>query len=386
MSVTSRPRAPTRASSGAPLPLVAAGGAAGAAAGGLSFLVLGLVALSAWLLDPSAQQDWTQTLAVAAGAWLAGLGIPPTVAGVTVTLLPWGFGLLSAAALMVSARWAVGASAVGRRGEAVMVALSAGAAFGACAALIALFARNLEVSPLRAAVSGGVLATVITLPTAWHRAGLLRASALPAPARDLIAASVAALCTLVVFGAVAMLGAIVLHVDDITALLVEIDAGVAGTLLLAVLSLGYLPVALTWSIAYLLGPGVSVSAGTVVGPFSEAADASLPGFPLLAALPGEAPAGSLLLPLTGVVAGVVGGLVLRRRGTSGVASAPQGLAIGIVVASVLAILCWLSSGSWGERSLIGLGPAILPVAIAALLTIGLGAAATLCWPRRMHDA
>lgn len=385
MSVTSRHGAPSRASSGAPLPLVAAGAAAGAAAGGVSFLALGLVALAAWLLDPSAQQDWTQMLAVAAGAWLAGLGLAPTVGSVAITLLPWGFGLLSATALVVSTRWAVVASAVGRRGEAVMVAVAAGGAFAACAAVIALLGRTIEVNPLRAAVTCGVLATVIALVAAWQRAGVLRASAVPAHLRNVIAASAAALCTLAALGAVAMLVAIVLHVNDITALLVEIDAGLAGTLLLAVLSLGYLPVALTWSMAYLLGPGVSVANDTVVGPFSSAADASLPGFPLLAALPGQAPTGSILLPLAGVAAGVMGGAILRRRGLVGVPAIPQGLVAALIAAGVLALLCWLSSGSVGTRSLIGLGPAVIPVALAAFLTMGLGATAALCWPRRTAD-
>lgn len=386
MSVTSRPGAPTRASADAPLPLVAAGAAAGAAAAVLGFLVLALIALAAWLLDPSAQQDWAQMLAVASGAWLAGLGMPPSVGGVTLTLLPWGFGLLSIVALVLSARWAVVASAVGRRGEAVMVAIAAGGAFAVCSALIAFAGSSIDVSPLRAAVSGGVLATVVTLAAAWQRAGLLRSSALPPVARDVLAAAGAALCSLILFGAVAMLGAIVLHVNDITALLVELDAGVAGTLLLAVLSLGYLPTALTWSIAYLLGPGVSVSTNAAVSPFAGAADASLPGFPLLAALPGQAPTGSVLLPLTGVAAGVVGGLVLRRRGFHGVGAAPQGLLVGLLVGSLLAVACWLSSGSLGERSLSGLGPAPLVVAVAALATLGVGAVATLCWPRRSPRA
>lgn len=385
MSVTWRPGAPARASSGAPLPLVAAGAAAGAAAAGVSFLALGLIALAAWLLDPSAQQDWTQMLAVAAGAWLAGLGVAPIVSGVTITLLPWGFGILGAAALVVSARWAVVASAVGRRSEAVMVALAAGVTFGACSAVIALMARTLEVSPLRAAVTCGVLASVIALAATWQRAGMLRVSDVPAGVRNVVAASAAALCTLAFFGAIAMLAAIVMHVNDITALLVEIDAGLAGTLLLAVLSLGYLPVALTWSTAYLLGPGLSLGTDTVVGPFAGGADASLPGFPLLAALPGQAPTGSLLLPLTGVAAGVLGGTILRRRGLLGVAAVPQGLLAAAIAAGVLAVLCWLSTGSVGTRALVDLGPSALVVALAAFVTIALGAAGALCWPRRTVD-
>ena len=129
MSLTARSAASTRQAPSTPLPLVVAGAAAGAAAAVLSFLALAVVALAAWMLDPSGAQEWTQMLEVASGAWLAGLGSAVMVGGVYLSLLPLGFAILPVLALIGAARWATDASAVARRGEAVIVALASAAGF-----------------------------------------------------------------------------------------------------------------------------------------------------------------------------------------------------------------------------------------------------------------
>lgn len=382
MSLTARSGAPTGQAPSAPLPLVVAGAAAGAAAAIFSFLTLVVVALAAWMLDPSGAQEWTQMLEVASAAWLAGLGQAPTVAGITLTLLPLGFALLPLVAVLAAARWATDASAVARRGEAAVVALSVGASFAAVGALIAGMSRNLDISPARTALVSGLVVAAVAAFVVLRRARLVSWRALPEDVRDGAAALAVALLALVAAASVLLAVAVVISFDEITALLVELDAGASGLLLLAVLTLGYLPVAITWSLAYLLGPGITVSVGTVVAPYADPQTAALPGFPLLAALPDQAPAGALLLPVLAVGAGALAGALLRRRGHVGLPGALVALGVAVAASLLLAAASWLSTGSLGDTSLQGLGPALLPTALVGGALVALGAVGVTAWPAR----
>jgi hypothetical protein len=320
---------------------------------------------------------------VASAAWLAGLGAAPTVAGLTLTLLPVGFALLPVLALAASGRWAADASAVARRGEAVAVAVSAALAFAAVTAIVAAMSDAVAVPVLRAAVLGGVLAFAITT---W--AVMRRARILPKPSsdvRNVAAAAATAILALVAVSGLLLVLAIVTHVDAVTALLVELDAGPAGILLLVALSLGYLPTALAWSTAYLLGPGISLGVGSTLSPFADVASTSMPGFPLLAALPSQAPPGSVLLPAFGIAAGALAGGLLRRRGAVG----PRGALLAGLSAALVGIAlsgtAWLASGSLGDTSLIGLGPSPVLMGLAGAGLTAIGGVAVAAWPARGGD-
>lgn len=385
MSLTARTGAPVGQAPTAPLPLVVAGAAAGAAAAVFSYLALVVVALAAWMFDPSGSQEWTQMLEVASGAWLAGLGQAPTVAGVSLTLLPLGFALLPLIAVIAASRWAADASAVARRGEAVAVAVSVGMSFAAVSAIIASMSRNLAISPARTALVAGLVAGAVASLVILRRARLISLDVLPLPARDGLAATGAALLSLVVAASMLLAVAIIGSFDEMTSLLVELNAGVSGLLLLAVLTLGYLPIAVMWSLAYLLGPGVTVSVGTIVSPYVDTATAALPGFPLLSALPDQPPTGAVLLPLLAVAAGVVAGALLRRRGQIGLRGCLVAVGSAIATGATLAGAAWLSSGSLGNTTLQGLGPSAIPVALVGTLLVGLGSIAVAAWPSRRSD-
>lgn len=382
VSVTARPSAPAGQAPSTPLPLVVAGAGAGVAGAVLSYLVFGVVALGAWMLDPSGSQEWTQMLEVASGAWLSGLHLAPTVDGITLTLLPWGFGIVALVAVMTAARWAADASAVAKRGEALAAAGAVALGFATVSAIIAALGGSLGIPATRAAVTGGIAAFVVALPVIARRAGLLSWDRIPAAVRDVVAATSVALLSLVAAAGVLLAVAVILSFDEITVLLVQLDAGLSGLLMLAVLSLGYLPVAITWALAYLLGPGVTVSVGASVSPYAETSTTALPGLPLLAALPGQAPAGAVLLPLVGVLAGALAGALLRRRGRTGGPGVLLAAAVAVASAAGVALASWLASGSLGDTSLQGLGPAPLLVGLIGGLVVAVGALAVTAWPSR----
>jgi hypothetical protein len=245
--------------------------------------------------------------------------------------------------------------------------------------------RTLAVAPPRAALVAGLAATLIAAFVVPRRARLLTWDPLPVDVRDGAAAAGAALLSLIAVASAMLIVAIVGNFDEMTSLLVQLDAGPSGLLLLAALSLGYLPSAVMWSLAYLLGPGVTVSVGTVVSPYAETTSAALPGFPLLAALPGQPPMGAMLLPLFGVAAGVIAGLLLRRRGHVGLRGCLVSGGAAVTTGAVLAVAAWLASGSLGDTTLQGLGPAALPVALAGTVLTAIGAVAVTAWPARRSD-
>lgn len=383
MSLLARPGTPVGQAPQTPLPLLVAGGAAGVAAAALSYGVIAVVALAAWMLDPGGPQEWTQMLEAASAAWLAGLGIGPTIGGITITLVPLGFGLVLVLSLVAAARWASDASAVGRPGEALVVALSAAVGCAAVGALIATLSRSLSISPLRAAIVAAAVAFVISAITVLRRSRVLARNRIPDEARDVLVAAAAALLALVAMGSLALAVAIVMNVDGITAMLVQLDPGPSGVLLLTALSLGYLPIAITWAVAYLLGPGISLSAITTVSPYGEGVDLDLPDFPLLAALPQVAPMPGTFLPLAGIAAGVTAGALLRRRGHTGVrVGMPLAAGAGVGAGIVVALAAWLASGSVGTVAMTGLGPAPLSVGAISAILIAVGGLAVASWPSR----
>jgi hypothetical protein len=368
-----------------PLPLVVSGVVAGAAAAVLSFLALAVVALGAWMLDPTGTQEWSGMLEVASGAWLAGLGLPPTIDGVSITLLPLGFALVPAVAVYGASRWAADASAVARRSEGLVVAVTAGFAFAAVAAVIASLARSLAVPAVEAALVSGTATFLLSGLVVMCRARLIRWHGLAASARHVMGATAVALAVLVLVAAATLAIAVIANIDEITSLLVALDMGVSGVLLLAVLTLGYLPNAIIWAMAYILGPGVSISVGVTVSPYAEPSTTTLPGFPLLAVLPSGAPAGAVLLPLAGVVAGIFAGVYLRRCGQAALRGAGLAVIAAVVAGVVLASVAWLASGSLGTTTLQGLGPSPIALGLIGSALVGLGALAVAAWPARYAD-
>ena len=286
-----------------PLPLVVAGAVAGAMAALLSFIALAVIALGAWMLDPAAPWEWSQMLEAGTAAWLAGQGVPLEVLGTPLNLSPLGFGVICLVAIASATRWATSAAAVARRGEAAAVAVSFAVLYGAAAAVFAALARHLGVVPWQAGLICGAVALVLSMITLIVRVPLVTREALPDLLRDGVAAALTGALVLLLFSGVALAAMIVIHADDVARVIGALEVGAAGALLVLVLSLGYLPVALVWTTAYLLGPGFALGTSATVSPFSEAGPATLPGLPLLAAVPATPPVWAAALPLVGVVPG-----------------------------------------------------------------------------------
>ncbi len=173
--------------------------------------------------------------------------------------------------------------------------------------------------------------------------------------------AVAGVLGLVVVGSVGLATAVVLGEARISALEDALGFDAGGVFVWALVVLAYLPNLLGWTLAWLLGAGFTVGAGSVVS-LSGTQLGMLPSIPVLGALPPVGAADQWLLAwlAAGVAVGALAGVVAVRRGRTGVTGAlAAGAASGLLVG--LFSLGWAaaSRGSLGSLRLVDLGPRLL---------------------------
>lgn len=318
--------------------------------------------------------------------WLVANGAAISIAGVTVTLLPWGFMLIPLALLGYSGAWAARRSRAHDPGRVLLLVLPGAVLYAALGAVITVvtFEPSSRVDLLNGVLGPLVLALVGLGGGALKGSGLLGDGRIPEVILVPVRAGLLALSVIVGLGAVAATVSLVLHIDDAITMTQALNAGLGGGIGLVVLGLGYVPVLVTWGAAYLLGAGVWLGPDVTLSPFLAAgAPVALPPFPLLAALPGQAPPMAWLLPIVGVLAGVLAGLLIGRRLRQEprlVRMAGAGAAAFIAGAGG-ALMAWLSAGALGTSALSSIGPDPAVVAVLAIVLVSIGAVPAALAPR-----
>jgi hypothetical protein len=343
---------------------------------------LGLAALPlllVWMSSPQTGLTWGESLRISGLLWIAAHGAPVTIAGVTVTLIPWGLVIVPALLLGYAGGWAARRSEVDSRASALRLVLSGAGTYAMIAGVLAAVTSRPTTSvPVLAAA--GFAFVVAALAMGW---GAVRASQLGLPESTphllpvVLRAGAVGAVALIGFGAVAGAVSLMAHVDDAVTMAQSLAGGLGGGLGLLALGVAYVPVLAVWGTAYIMGAGVVIGPAVTVSPFvAVTAPAQLPPFPLLAALPQGASPLAWALPLTGVVAGVLAGIVIARQARREPRLVRLALAAGAAVVSgvLLALAAYLASGSLGDLRLAYLGPIPATVGILGAVLIVLGAA------------
>jgi hypothetical protein len=205
---------------------------------------------------------------------------------------------------------------------------------------------------------------------------------MPARPRSIVLGMLGALALLTAAGAALAAAALAVHLPEVKAATNALAPGPTGAALLLLAQLAYVPNAIIWAVAYLLGPGFAFGAGTVVAPTGSALG-PLPAFPMLAALPsGAKSAGppwlAILVLATPYLAGVFAGIVTVRITPTPVieAAALWGLAAGVATGAVTGLAAAFSGGPLGDGRLAAVGPSGWQVGLVAMLEIGVTAALT----------
>jgi len=303
--------------------------------------------------------------------WLALNGVPPKLGSATITLIPWGLAVIPWILLFRAGRSLAVRNRHGVRwqvvGGVIMVVLYVAVVVGA-----AHLTTSINVSfgtwwALTVSVMMGVSAVSI---------GILRGAdvhlELRIPALLLFVARRGAASVLALLGLAATLLALRLLVNFGSAmdLFVGLNPGWSGILGILALTLGYLPVLVVWSAAYVVGAGFSIGPDVMVSPFiAVTAPTQLPPFPPLVAIPETAGALAWLLPVLVVVIGVMWGVGISKSlaKESALIRLVIGFAIALVGAVIFAVLAVLSLGDLGDVRLVDLGPD--PILSASLFWI-----------------
>ncbi len=362
-----------------------AGARAAVVSAGIGLAAVAVLVLIGWIAAPHIGIGLSEALRAAVVFWLVAhhAGVQVHGAG-RIGMLPLGLVLLPGVLLWRAGRVIARSQRIADPGLALLAVLAIAVPYGLLAGVLAVLSR----SPLAAAswpqaVTAGF--GVAFIAAGFGAARALRpwgrlAAQLPPATRSLVAGAAAGLAILGGAGSIVTALALAGHLPEYAAVYGLLNPGLVGGALLLLAQVGYLPNAIVWAIAYLLGPGFAVGAGTVVAPTGSALG-TLPAFPLLAAIPGG-PHGAGPAWLTAVLmaipylAGAAAGLVaIRAVPVLAVETAPvRGFATGAAVGLVLGVLAAFSGGPLGDGRLSAVGPSAWQVALVGVLEIGISAA------------
>ncbi len=272
---------------------------------------------------------------LAVQAWALGHGVPLHVslgdssavlvndmATFDLTLAPFGFALVTA---LLGRR--AGRRLAGSDDATLVVGLLV--AFTGGLALLALVSGQNSLIQLDA-VSGTarVLAPfVLGLVIGWRpweddRSSRALTLGVPITWRDVTDTAVriagATLAGLVVIASFALLALLFLGFSTEIALYESLHAGILGGLVITAAQIAFIPVALVWTIAWVVGPGFTLGTGAIVSPFVTTVGA-VPAIPLLGAIPETNTIGEWVTAIPAILAFIAAarfGADLRSRGQS----------------------------------------------------------------------
>jgi uncharacterized protein DUF6350 len=372
-------------------PLVLLAPLAGAVAAASTLVVCLAFGVAGWFLtDAGSHGTPRDGLRVGGLAWLMAHGSGVHVGGALVSVMPLGITLVCG-----WATWRLGH----RLGDSI-------SGHGPDAARIADGERDWTVPAAAllytagyvavAAVTGALASTTATAPDttrvvlcAFLLCGLLggpaiaigsgRAAIWTATLPESVLATAAAcrrvLTTWLLVSLLAFLAALVLDFDTALNVTSQLHADGGAAAQLALISVLVVPNAAVFSGSYLLGPGFTVGAHTIVSPAVVTVGA-LPMFPLLAALPdtGPTPAWSSGLVALAPVVGMIGAARAQRahptyRWEEG---ALHGCGGGMVAGALFGLLAVLAGGAVGPGRMADVGPLAFSVLVHAITAFGIG--------------
>ena len=344
----------------------------------IGLVVTAVPVLIMWISTVDSSGSWLDPLRTAGDLWLAGHGVALAIGSAAYSLLPWGLCAIWLALLVHAGKWAARAARVETLRDGGTLIGSAAFFYAVIAMVVSVLSATDEIRTVPVRAFGFTL-VIALIGLTWgvvRGAGLLPAiwALVPKLVLTALLGATTAVAALIGFGALVAAVALVIGFSSALDIAKFLDAGVLGGFALLLLGIGYLPVAIMWSISYLVGAGITIGPGVLLSPFiAVSSPTQLPPFPLLAALPQHAGPISWALPLLAVGAGALAGLVIARRGEP---SMLNRLAISVgavaIAAIVIAVFSRLSHGSLGDVRLVGLGPSSQVVALLSggLLLIG----------------
>lgn len=347
-------------------------------AAALSLLTLAVPAVAVYVAtsaDPAnAEVAWTRAVVVAAHLWLLAHGVPAILGGTVVSVVPLGLTVLAVFTCYASAR---------RSGHATRTgAWASVGGYTVLTALVALVVGADGPGLLRALLGGLVVGALglglglLRRPESppWSRVVAPLRDRCPAPVLVGLRAGLVAAAGLLLLAAVLTLLWVLAGRATVVDVVRGLSLDAVGGVVLALAELAFVPNLVVWALAWLVGPGFAVGAGTRFAP-DEVVAGPLPALPLLGALPDTAGGAVLVAPALVLGVGVLAGLAVHRW-LAPVGARDVWTAVGVVAATcgvVVALLVAAASGAAGPGRMAHVGAH--PVAVGLLTAAGCGVAA-----------
>lgn len=373
---------------------LAAGGAAllTALIGWLFWVAL---AFLAWTITP--QIDPVITLHIASQGWLLSHGIAVGLPGATLSIVPLGMTALIVLLGTGFCNWAATKIRPNDEQSALRSTIWASAVFAGSYLIVLLAVRQwsdpgIGFNPLLSIlIAAGVPLFSFGRVNHWRPLDLI-----PQRLRWLLGALPAlgaALGVMLVAGMAALIWAVISGWGRIRELHDSLLPGVAGSVVLVVLQLLYLPNFLLWATSWVSGAGIQLGYGSVISP-ARTDVGLLPAVPIFGALPPAGPQPDAMAwwaASTLLAGGVAAWLLLRsvrrdvaawptfviperseRRVLDPMRAAILGALVGIIAGLLLVVCQWFARGDLGNIRLVDLGARLGPVAIMASTGMGIG--------------
>jgi Family of unknown function (DUF6350) len=343
-------------------------------AAGLWALLVGVALVTclvmlAWAVSPNSAGDSAAAWRAAGSVWLGAHQVPLEIGDRSLTLLPLGAVLLGLLLTRRGGRWAGRLLPGTTPGEAVGIVTACALVYGAGGAGVAWLAAGpgTGASPPRAFLWTG---TVALAGVTW---GIAREAELVAWSRARVSdaawrtalGGLAAVVGLYAVGAVLVTVSLVRHFGQLATTMADLDAGPVGELALTALGALCLPTLDIWGMAVVVGPGFDLGSAGALSAFGGQVG-TLPALPILAAVPSTVPAWGPMLMLVPVALGALAGRIRWGRDLpTPTGAVVSGAGLAGVVAALVGGVVLLASGSLGGGRLAEVGPRLLPVASAA---------------------
>lgn len=334
-----------------------------------------LLVAGAWWGGVELPGPWQEALSITGSVWVMAHGVPVRLFGVDYSLIPWGLLIVPGWLGHQVGRWLVKVVRPNRLRRLIVTLVITVASSAALVAVVSVISDMPDVqTSARRALMAATLVALVAVASGMWRASELPSNAwarVPFVVRAVVRGSFVGLAALIGFASLVLLVAFIAAFGEIALLFSSLEPTIFDAVVLLVLSLGYAPTMIGWSLSYVGGAGFSLGTDVLVSPFMPSIPSTqLPAFPALAAIPEGSSPVSWALPALVVVAGAFIGLIVSRMAVRegplmrlSIAAASAVLAAGWVYVLMLA-----STGALGDGRLATLGP---DAGLAALLA-GLG--------------
>lgn len=352
-----------------------------------------------WAMQYHMEASWGVFWRAATDAWLLGLGVNLHVDLDRATALSLGLPAavppftVTVAALGVALFTVIMGARVGRRAAETPYVLTGGVAsvivFGLIAWVVALTAQSKVAAPAvgqAALIAGLTFAAGVALGIGidWARErehvpgwvggiGLVVRAVIGATIR----AAVGSVALLVAASAVLVSLLLVTHFGKAIGLYEALQTGYLGGTTLTLAQAAFLPNAILWTMAWIIGPGFALGGATVAP--GSGLPASLPGIPLLAIVPQHSSAAAFAVLAVPVLAAAVIGFLTHRALSDArvIADGPLELALtaagtAVLGGALIALLAWWSGGTLAPGLLAHLGPVPWVTGVYGAIELGVG--------------